>query len=218
MDKLTEYILQENKLNNALKSMKVILPNIKKSLLKGDSKRLGKIADKLPKKDIKSIEREAIRRIPTFKKDFSEAQRKVRRVKEFNKDTAKPAAIAVALVSSSTKYSVDDVLKEGKMRTRNLKSGASSYFTFFYLCSFGVIIGTLYTSGAEGLAALIKTAVTSIKLFFSTIAWMIEKFKEQYDLPYDGRLIPSPEDIPDNMTLQQFIQTRDPSTMGLPEM
>ena len=122
MDNLTEIIiLQEanwNKVSNTLKSM---IPNIEKVLIKPNKETLKKLAKKLSPRDLRFIEQDAVRRIPGFKNDYLEAQRKVTKLKYVNHHNAKAAAMATALVSATTKKDVDGVIAHADMGVRNAK-------------------------------------------------------------------------------------------------
>lgn len=176
MDKATNYLLiQEANLSNLINSMKVILPNVKSSLLKGNAKNMKMIAKKLPQKNAKSIERDAIRQIPGFKKDFLEAQRKVSRLKIFDKYTTRPAAVATALVSSTTKNSVDDVLKKGSMGVRNTKIlPIPGMFTLIQLGLFATFIAALFLSDGAVLIPTTQLALKSLGMLFAFIGSVLK--------------------------------------------
>ena len=122
MDQVSEYlILQEAEWGRIVNNLKSIIPNAQKVFLKPSEKSLKLIGKKLKGKKIKDIERDAIRRVPGFKKDFAEAKRKVPRLKFVTAGTSRGIAVATALVSSVTGRSVTDVIKKGEMGVRNAK-------------------------------------------------------------------------------------------------
>ena len=122
MDNLTEYvILQEAEWNKIVSNLRVMIPNIEKALLKPKLETLKKITKKMKSREFRFIEQDAIRKIPGFKKEYAEAQRKVSRLKFVTKYTSKAAAFVTALAASVTKKDVDYVMKKGAMGVRNAK-------------------------------------------------------------------------------------------------
>jgi len=122
MDQATEYlILQEAEWGRIVNNLKSIIPNAQSVFLKPNTNRLKLVGKKLKGKKLTDIEREAIRRVPGFKKDYNEAQKKVPRLKFVTAGTSRGVAIATALVSSVTGRSVTDVIKKGEMGVRNAK-------------------------------------------------------------------------------------------------
>ena len=104
MDNLTEsIILQETNWNKVSTTLKNMLPNIEKVLVNPKSESLKKLAKKLAPRDLRFIEQDAIRRIPGFKKEYMEAQGKVGKLKFVNNYNAIAAAMATAIVSSTSK-------------------------------------------------------------------------------------------------------------------
>ncbi len=191
MDKATNYLLiQEASLSKLINSMKVILPNVKSSLLKGNVNNMKKIAKKLPQKNAKSIERDAIRQIPGFKKDFLEAQKKIPRLKIFDNYTAKPAAIATALVSSTTKNSVDDVLKKGSMGVRNAKilpiPGISGIFGLIQLGLFSAFVAALFMTDGAVLIPTLQLALKALGMLFALIGSILKGAASVMSSPSDG--------------------------------
>lgn len=172
MDKATDYLLlQEAKLSRLISSMKLILPNIKTAALKNNARSMKMIAKRLPQKNIKAIERDAIRQIPGFKQDYAEAKRKLSRSKTLGKYTAKPAAIAIALVSSSTKNSVGDVLKKGEMGVRNSKMiPIPSYFPLIKLVLFVTFVTAMIMTDGAVLVPTVALILKSTSMMFALLA------------------------------------------------
>ncbi len=178
MDKATDYLLiQEAKVSQLVNSMKIILLNVKGSLLKPDKHRIKMIIKKLPSKDLKFVERDATRQIPGFKKEYLEAKRKVSILK-FHAHTAKPAAFVTALISSTTNSSVDDVLEKGHKSLRNYKiSSMVPGVAFLPLIQLGLFItfvaATFLTDGAIVLPT-IKLVVKAAALLLNMLGGVLQ--------------------------------------------
>ncbi len=177
MDNATDYLLlQEAKINNLVRSMKILLPNVQSALIKGNASAMKKIAKRLPHKDVKDIEHDAIYKIPGFKEDYLIAKRKLIKVKELSPQVNKPAAIAVALVSSTTKNSVDDVIKKGQLGLRNSKFNISRFniagniFPIIKLLLFITFIIAMYMTDGAVLIPTVALILKTIALLFSLIS------------------------------------------------
>lgn len=177
MDNVTEYLLiQESKINSLIQSMKILLPNVQSAVMKGNASVMKKIAKRLPQKDMKNIKLDAIKQIPGFKENYVIAQKKIVKVKELNSQLAKPAAIAVALVSSTTKNSIDDVIKKGQMGLRNSKFNlsrltiAGNIFPIIKLTLFITFIIAMYMTDGAVLIPTISLILKTFALLFSIIS------------------------------------------------
>lgn len=176
MDKATGYlIIKEAKTQKIISSLKLILPNIRSALLKGNVDAMKKIATRLPRKKIKDIERQSIRQIPGFKEKYKEAQMKISRVKSFDSYTAKPAAISVALAAATTNNSVDDIIKKGEMETRNAKIlPIPGYFSLIKLGLFVSFIASVYITDGAIIMPTINLAIKSIVSILELLSSIIE--------------------------------------------
>jgi hypothetical protein len=176
MDKATNYLLiQEGKIDKITNSLKVMLPSITAALLKGNIKNMKTISQRMPQKSIKSIERDAIRQIPGFKEKYKEAQMKINRKKYFDPYTAKPASIATALIASSTKNSVDDVIKKSEMSVRNAKIlPIPGYFSLIKLALFITAALSIYLTDGSIILPVLKLTLRSLSLAFATLAWILK--------------------------------------------
>jgi hypothetical protein len=176
MDEVTEYlILQEAEWGKIINNLKSILPNAQKVFLKPSTNALKLVGKKLKGRRIKDIERDAIRRIPGFKKDFIEAQRKTPRLKFATAYTAKGIALATALVSSVTGKSVNDVIKKGEMGVRNAKilPGPS----LIQLVTFGLFVTfimSIFISDGAVIMPAIQTALYAIGLCVMIIGQVVQ--------------------------------------------
>jgi len=187
MDKATDYLLiQEAKISQLTNSMKIILLNARSSLLKPNKNRIKMMINKLPSKDLKDIERDAIRQIPEFKKEYLEAQRKVSKLK-FHPYTTKPAALVTALVSSTTKSSVDDVLKTGHAGLRNSKlSSLVPGLAFMPLIKVGLFItfvGAIYLTDGAIILPAIKIVLKAAALLLSMLSGVLKALLAMLSLP-----------------------------------
>lgn len=177
MDQLTEYILiQESKWNEIVDNLKSIIVNAQSILLKPTVNRIGVIVKRGKGRSLKVIERDAIRRIPGFKKDYEEAKRKVTRLKfASDPNAARAAALATALASSTTKKSVDDVIKKGDMGVRNAKLLTLFPTSITQLVVFGLfvtfIMSAFVTDGASILPT-IKAAIVALNAL-AAILWQV---------------------------------------------
>jgi len=171
MDTLTEIIiLQEADWNRVSTTLKSMIPNIEKVLLRPNVESLKKVAKKLSPRDLRFVHQDAVRRIPGFKKEFSEAQRKVGKLDFVNSINAKAAAMATALVSATTKKDVDGVIKHAEMGVRNAKflpipsmTGMIMFSLFVMFCI------SIYVSEGAIIMPAIKFAVISIGLLLQMI-------------------------------------------------
>lgn len=172
MDKVTKYLLiHESTVDKLTNSLKVILPNVQASLLKVNINMMKKIASRLPHKNIKDVEKDAIRQIPGFKNNLAEAKIKLTRTKIFDNYTQKPAAIVVALVSSTTKNSVEDVIKKGEIGVRNSKLlPIPGYFTLIKLGLFATFIAGMFLSDGAILMPTVQLALKAMGLLFATLS------------------------------------------------
>jgi len=178
MDKATEHLLiQEARISKLLSSTKIILTNVKGSLLKPDKNRIKALIKKLPSKDPKVMEREAMTQIPGFKKDYLEAQRKVKKLK-FHPYMEKPAAFSTALVSSTTHHTVDDVIKTGNKSLRNAKVSSlipgSSLFPLIQFGLFTAFIAAVFISGGSVIMPTITLAIRSIILLLNILGGVLK--------------------------------------------
>jgi len=175
MDKATEYlILQEADWSQVVNNLKIMIPNVERALLKSNPATLKKIAQKLKSKDFRDIERDAIRRIPGFKKDYAEAQRKVTRIKFVNNYTSKAAAMATALVSSVTKRDVDYVIKKGEMGVRNAKVlPRPGIFDLVMLGLFITVIIAIFTGDGTVILSALKVVLQTLALLFKMLGKII---------------------------------------------
>ena len=176
MDKATEYlILQEAEWSHIIDNLKSMALNAQKVFLKPNINTLKTLAKKLKTRDLKDVEREAIRRIPGFKKDFSEAQEKTSKLKFANKSTSRGLALATALVSSTTGKSVNEVIKKGEMGVRNAKILPTP--GLFQLLAFGLfvtfIISIFLTDGGVIMPA-IKVALQAIGMLVVMLGQIIK--------------------------------------------
>ncbi len=176
MDQATEYlILQEANWNQIVSNLKSIIPNAQSVLLKPNPKRLKMIGKKLKGRSLKIVERDAIRRIPGFKKDFAEALKKVPRLKFAHAYTTRGIAMATALVSSVTGRDVSEVMKKGEMGVRSAKilPGAG----LFQLLSFGVFVTfimSIFVSDGAVVLPAIQVALQAIGLCVVIIGQVIQ--------------------------------------------
>jgi len=205
MDKSTEYLLiQEAKISQLVNSMKIILLNVKGSLLKPDKNRIKMIIKKLPSKDSKDIEKDAIQQIPGFKKEYLEAQRKVSKLK-FHTYTAKPAALVTALVSSTTNNSVDDVLKTGHMSLRNAKlSSIIPGAGFLPLIQFGLFItfiGALFLTDGAIIMPTIKLVIKAASLLLSMLSGVLKALLTALNASSLGSVVGK---TPDELTFEDI--------------
>ena len=182
MDKATAYLLiQEGKIEQLQSSLKVILPNIQSVLMKPDNNRIKAILKRLPQKNLRDVEKDAIRQIPGFKKDYLTAQRKVKKLK-LHPYMNKPAAAATALVSSTTRNSVDDVLNNGNMSLRKIK--ITSFIPgaqFLPLIQFGlfvVFIGAMFITGGEALIPTLKLIGKAALLLLNMLSGVLKTLLE----------------------------------------
>ena len=219
MDKATDYLLiQENSIAKLNNSIKLILPNVQSSLLKMNTKAMKVIASRLPKKSIKNIERDAIRQIPGFKKDFFEAKTKLSRSKIFDGYTQRPAAIAVALVSSTTKHSVSDVIKTGEQKLGKIRIPVvSEYLTLIKLGLFASFILAIFVSDGAVIIPTIQLVLRSVALLFSLISSVLsgtalsmdsgETIGDKMSNWWDKQWTRPPVDIPTQTAVKKMGET-----------
>jgi len=176
MDKATEYLLlQEAEWQQIANTLKSMIPTIQKAFLKPNPNTLKKIAKKLPQRKLKDIEREAIRTVPGFKRDYFEAQRKVLKMNFITKYTAKTAALTTALVSSVTKNDVDSVIRKGEMGVRNAKIIPSpSIYQLLALGLFVTFIMAIFMSGGEVIIPMAKGVLHVIGLLVIAIGQIVK--------------------------------------------
>jgi len=176
MDKATEYlIIQEAHVSKLVSSLKTILPNVQSALKKGNVNMMKKIAQRLPRKKIKDIERQAIRQIPGFKEKYADAQRKIARSREFEQYTAKPAAISVALISSTTNNTDDDIIKKGIVGVRQAKIlPIPGYFDLIKVGLFISFIASVYITDGAIILPTIQLAIKSMISLLSLLSSILD--------------------------------------------
>jgi len=224
MDKATEYLLlQEAKFEQLRSSMKVILPNLKGVFLKPNKGRIKTILNRLPNKDVKTIERDAVRQIPGFKKDYLVAQRKVSKLK-LHPNMNKPAAVATALVSSTTSKSVDDVLNKGQAALRNAKlTSLIPGSSLFPLIQFGLlVIAMCYILVGLDLAIpvlkLVAKALVFLLSMVGSILGAMMGFGSKPGAGAAGNFFPGLSNTPlGDIPLDKFIQSTDKLTNFVPD-
>jgi len=221
MDETTKYLLiKEAKIDQLTNSMKLILLNIRDSLIKLNKNRIKMIVKRLPSKDIRNIEKEAISQIPGFKEDYMEAKIKVAKLK-LHPYVTKPAAAATALVSSTTKYSVDEIVKTGDMSLRNSKISSlvpgSSLLPLIQFGLFATFVGALFlTDGAiviPTMKLVIKASVLLLSMLKGVLNALLVLLGEGIH-EVSPEVLPGVEDIPTlkDMPLHQLFRTIDPNT------
>jgi hypothetical protein len=176
MDQATEYLLlQEAELSKALNNLRGMIPNVQKVFLKPNKNTLKALGNRLKGREFKFIERDAIRRIPGFKKDYLEAQRKTPRLNFATAATSKAIALCTALVSSTTGRSVDDVIKRGAAGIRNSKimPGPSIVQLIMLGLFISFIISIFLTDGAIVMPT-IQAALSAIGLLVLAIGQIIK--------------------------------------------
>ena len=176
MDKATEYLLlQEAEWQQVTNTLKSSIPTVQKAFLKPNPVTLKKITKKLPQRKLKDVEREAIRTIPGFKKDYLEAQRKVLKLNFISQATAKTAALTTALVSSVTKNDVDSVIRKGEMGVKSAKILPSpSIYQLITLGLFISFIMAIFMSGGDIIMPMIKGVLHVIGLLVIAIGQIIK--------------------------------------------
>ena len=222
MDKATEYLLlQEAEWQQVTNTLKSMIPTIQKAFLKPNPNTLKKIAKKLPRQRLKDIERDAIRRVPGFKKEYSEAKRKVVKLKFINKATARTAAMATALASAVTKKDVSGVIKQGEMGVRNAKIlPIPGMFDLIALGLFITFIMAIFLTDGAVIIPAIKAGLAVIGMLVKILGEIIQLIWGLFfakNGPQSGPaatdIIPGlkgMEDVPgpmgDDMSLQLFLQ------------
>lgn len=217
MDKATEYlILQEAEWSHIVDNLKSIALNAQKVFLKPNINTLKTLAKKLKARDLKDVEREAVRRIPGFKKDFLEAQEKTPKLNFANKSTSRGLALATALVSSTTGRSVNEVIKKGEMGVRNAKILPTP--GLFQLLAFGLfvtfIISIFLTDGGVIMPA-IQAALKAIGMLVVMLGHLIKTLVELLGgVPKGFGVGPAIQQIlpglkGDSIDLQQLLQQPD---------
>lgn len=99
MDPITEQILLEAKI---IDSIRKIAPTATNAVMKGNANIMKKIAKSLPSKDFKTVEKEAMKKLPGFREKYKNMQRAMAR-NRYAKGIENPAALigAVAITLSS---------------------------------------------------------------------------------------------------------------------
>ena len=176
MDNLTEYvILQEAEWNKIVSNLRIMIPNIEKALLKPKLETLKKITKKMKSREFRFIEQDAIRKIPGFKKEYAEAQRKVSRLKFVTKYTSKAAAFVTALAASVTKKDVDYVMKKGAMGVRNANIlPLPGMMDFIALGIFTTVILAIFATDGAAIVPALKLAWTTIVLISETLVEILK--------------------------------------------
>ena len=217
MDKATEYlILQEAKWADIVNNLKTIIPSAQKVFLKPNLNTLKTISKRLKGRKLKDIEREAIRTIPGFKKDFAEAQGKASRLKFVDNYTSKGVALATALVSSSTGKDVSDVMKRGEMGVRSAK--ILPLPGLFQMLAFGLFVTfllSIYVSGGESIGLAIQALLKIIGLLVMILGQIVKTLVDLLGgVPKDFGVGPAIQQVlpgleGDPINLQQLLQQND---------
>ena len=102
MDPITEEILMEAKIIDAIKK---IVPTAKNAVMKGDAKTMERISKSLPKKDVRTIEKEALKKLPGFREKYKNMQRMMIRnpnAKGIENPAALIGAVAISMSDNVT--------------------------------------------------------------------------------------------------------------------
>lgn len=179
MDNTTKYLLiQEAKIEDLTRSMKIMIPNIVSTVSSGNINRMKTLEKRLPQhRDIRFIEQEAIRTIPNFKDNYQIALREIEKSSEFDKYTGKVAALGVALVASiSKKYKVKEVYKLGIKQLHQVNFipiPTGWIMPLIRLAVFITLITSIIVTGGAIILPIFKTIASVITLLFNTIAKII---------------------------------------------
>jgi hypothetical protein len=120
IDPITEQILLEAKI---IDSIKKIAPTAKNAILKGNVSAMKSIANRLPQKNFKEVEKEATRKLPNFRQRYKDMQRVMMRnidAKGIEQPAALIGAIAATLSNSVTPDVVSMKLSEAAKDAQKL--------------------------------------------------------------------------------------------------
>jgi hypothetical protein len=120
MDPITEQILLEAKI---IDSIRKIAPIAKNAVIKGNVNTMKRIAKSLPSKDFKTVEKEAMKKLPGFKEKYKNMQRMMIRnpdAKGIEQPAALIGAVAAVLTDNVTPELIVMKLSEAAKNAQKL--------------------------------------------------------------------------------------------------
>lgn len=166
MDKIIYEMLEKQTINefnifgqDIVQSTKDLLNSVEMSLKNKNIKKLKKLADKIPKKDIPTIWKMANNNFTDFKRNFEDAKRKLLSKKIMDEKNVTPVAMGTAVVASATRQDVDTILKDV---AENMKDKKALFFLIpgssFALKSviFILVLAWIYVTKGAAIVTILK--------------------------------------------------------------
>jgi len=175
MDKIIYEMLEKQTINefnifgqDIVQTTKDLLNSVEMSLKNKNIKKLKKLADKIPKKDIPAIWKMANNNFTDFKRNFEDAKRKLLSKKIMDEKNVTPVAMGTAVVASATRQDVDTILKDV---AENMKDKKALLFLIpgssFALKSviFILVLAWIYVTNGAAIVTILKGMSILLLLF-----------------------------------------------------
>jgi hypothetical protein len=175
MDKIIYEMLEKQTINefnifgqDIVQSTKDLLNSVEMSLKNKNIKKLKKLADKIPKKDIPTIWKMANNNFTDFKRNFEDAKRKLLSKKIMDEKNVTPVAMGTAVVASATRQDVDTILKDV---AENMKDKKTLLFLIpgssFALKSviFILVLAWIYVTNGAAIVTILKGMSIMLLIF-----------------------------------------------------
>lgn len=190
MDKIIYEMLEKQTINefnifgqDVVQITKDLLNSVEMSLKNKNIKKLKKLADKIPKKDIPTIWKMANNNFTDFKRNFEDAKRKLLSKKIMDEKNVTPVAMGTAVVASATRQDVDTILKDV---AENMKDKKTLLFLIpgssFALKSviFILVLAWIYVTKGAAIVTILKGMSILLLIFGRVLDGGITLFEKAF--------------------------------------
>ena len=204
MDKIIYEMMEKQTINefnifgqDVVKITKEILDSAEVALKTKDIKKLRKIADKIPNKDIPAIWKLANNSFTDFKRNFEDAKRKLLSKRIMDDKNVTPIAMGTAVVASATRQDVDTIIKDV---TENMKDKKALFFLIpgssFVIKSiiYILVLAWIYITNGAAIVTILKGMSILLLLFGRVINGGITLFEKGFTESSGSET----EDLPQN--------------------
>jgi hypothetical protein len=165
---------------DSIQVAKDLLSSVEAALKNKDFKKLRKISKKLPSKDYPTIFKMADKQFTDFKRNYTEAKRKVVSKNLVDEKSSVPVAIGTAIVASSLKRDVDTIIKDV---TKNLKDKKAMFFLIpgsaflFKTIVIILLLCWIYVTNGAAIVTILKAMALLLMLLGKVISGGISLFE-----------------------------------------
>ena len=190
MDKIIYEMIEKQTINefnifghDVLRVTKDLLDATEVALKTKNIKKLKKIVDKIPKKDIPTIWKMADKQFTDFKSNFEDAKRKLLSKRIIDEKNVTPVAMGTAVVASATRQDVDTILKDV---AENMKDKKALFFLIpgssFVVKSviFILVLAWIYVTNGAAIVTILKGMSILLLIFGRVLSGGITLFEKAF--------------------------------------